>query len=294
MIITIDPGHTKNVNKGVINGYYEGNAMYYLATFLADELSKYKNTEVVITRKESENPSLEERGGLAVRSGSKIFISLHSNATSEAESAAYVCGFYSVKRSVSSELCKKIVSAVTNVMKQSTDAWNRGALVKKTSSGNDYYGVIRASVPDGSPVEYSFIIEHGFHTNKKQCEFLLDKENLKKIAVAEADAIASYFKMEKKVNFAISRIEIPSGSDLNSFVKDGAYYFSGYTAVVNNCPPTENENDSFIMDVNACLYQDVPYVVQRIYYLPSGNEYVRGIYVRNGAFDEVHKPWKKV
>ncbi len=293
MIITIDPGHTQNVNKGVIKGYYEGNAMYYLATFLADELSKYKNTEVVITRKENEDPSLEERGGLAVRSGSKIFISLHSNATSESESAAYVCGFYSVKRSVSSELCKKIVSAVTNVMKQSTDAWNRGALVKKTSSGNDYYGVIRASVSDGSPVEYSFIIEHGFHTNEKQCEFLLDKENLKKIAVAEAEVIASYFKMEKKVGFAVARMEIPSGSDLNSFVNEGAYYFSGNPAVVENCPPTESEDGSFIMDVTACLNQDVPYAIQRIYYIASENEYTRGIYVRNGEFDEVHNPWKK-
>ncbi len=294
MRITIDPGHTKNVNAGVTKGYYEGNAMFVLANYLADALSQYKDTEVLLTRGEDENPTVSERGSLAANSGSRVFISLHSNATSESEDAAYVCGFYSVKRTVSKELCQKLISAVTDVMKKSTDAWNRGALTKKTSSGNDYYGVIRNSVAGNSPVEYSLLIEHGFHTNIKECEFLSDSENLKKIAEAEAEVLAEYFEMEKKVNFVVTREEIPSGADLNDYVYQGEYYFAGYMNKVKNATPSESENSAFILDVTTCSYDDVPYCLQRVYYITSGKEYVRGIYIKDGKFDEVHKEWSKI
>ncbi len=293
MIITIDPGHTKNANAGVIKGYYEGNAMYNLAQHLADALLEYENMRVVITRKENENPSVEERGTLAKDSGSKIFISLHSNATSEAESAAYVCGFYSVKRAVSKKLCTKLISAVTDVMKDSTDAWNRGALTKKTTNGDDYYGVLRSSVSGNSNVEYSFIIEHGFHSNKKECEFLMKDENLKKIALAEAKALAEYFGIKKKANFAVTRTEIPWSSDLNEYVQKGEFYFSGTPGKIKNAPPAEKEDAAFIFDVDTCYYEGVPYVLQRIYYISSGKEYHRGIYISNGKFDEIHKDWSK-
>ncbi len=293
MIITIDAGHTKNTNAGVIKGYYEGNAMFILANYLREELLRYKDTEVVLTRDENENPTLAERGSLAINSKSKIFISLHSNAVSNAESAAYVCGFYSVKREVSKELCQKLVSAVTDVMKEETDAWNRGALTKKNSAGADYYGVLRSSVAGKSEVEYSFIIEHGFHTNKKECEFLMVNENLKKIAKAEAKTLAEYFGMKEKANFAVLRKEIPSGSDLNDYIESGEYYFSGIPGSVKNPPAVESEKNAFILDVTTCLYQDVPYSVQRIYYVTSGKEYVRGLYINNGKFDEIHKDWSK-
>ncbi len=293
MRITIDPGHTKNVNAGVLSGYFEGNAMYMLAQYLRDELSEYQNTQIVITRSENENPTLSERGSLAVNSGSKIFISLHSNAVSNAESAAYVCGFYSVKRKESKSLCGKLIAAVTKVMKEKTDAWNRGALTKKTSSGSDYYGVIRSSVAGNSAVEYSFIIEHGFHTNKKECEFLMDNENLKKIAKAEADVLAEYFGMEKKINFSVTRMEIPAGSDLNDYVSEGEYYFSGIPGKAINIPPAEREDSAFLLYVENCYYEGIPYAVQRLYSIPSGKEYVRGIFVHGGKFHEVNKEWSK-
>ena len=293
MIITIDPGHTRNTNAGVINGYYEGNAMYILAKYLLDELSEYQNTSVLITRGEDENPTLAERGSLAVNSGSKIFISLHSNSVSNSETAAYVCGFYSVKRPDTKILCGKLVSAVTNVMKETTDAWNRGALTKKNTSGSDYYGVIRSSVAANSGVEYSFIIEHGFHSNKKECEFLMNNENLKKLAKAEADVLAEYFGMNKKANFSVSRIEIPSNSNLNDYVSKGEYYFSGIPFKVSNAVPAEKEDAAFLMDVEACYYEGIPYVTQRLYYITSGKEYIRGIFVHKGKFHEVHKDWSK-
>jgi LysM repeat protein len=62
----------------------------------------------------------------------------------------------------------------------------------------DYYGVIRNS--QGGSVKYSYIIEHGFHTNEKECAFLLDESNLRLIARAEAEAIAQYFSLSETEN----------------------------------------------------------------------------------------------
>ena len=50
------------------------------------------------------------------------------------------------------------------------------------------------------PVKYSFIIEHGFHDNVKECTFLNDNSNLKKMAEAEAKAIADYFGVKQATN----------------------------------------------------------------------------------------------
>jgi len=60
-----------------------------------------------------------------------------------------------------------------------------------------------------------------------------------------------------------------------------------------NQPNVELETDAFILDVDTCLYQEMPYVIQRIYYLGSGKEYVRGLYVKDGITKEIHKDWSK-
>jgi N-acetylmuramoyl-L-alanine amidase len=215
MIITIDPGHTAKVNAGVIKGYYEGDAMYKLGKHLADALAAYQNVKIYSTRGENENPTLSERGKKAIGNKSDVFISLHTNAVSDSEAASYVCGFYSVKRKSSEKLCGELVKAVTNEMEEETTARSKGALTKKNSSGSDYYGVIRHSVAGNSPVKHSFIIEHGFHTNRKECEFLMSEANLKAIARAEAKVLAKYFNLKPKETTAYN-VEIGPFKDKNT------------------------------------------------------------------------------
>jgi hypothetical protein len=128
-------------------------------------------------------------------------------------------------------------------MEESTDAWNRGALTKKNSDGNDYYGVIRSSVSSNSRVEYSFIIEHGFHTNKKECEFLMNEENLKKIAVAEAKVFADYFKLNLKENIVYG-IEIGPYADKSKAESIlSKIQQSGYSARIVEITPQKTIDD---------------------------------------------------
>ena len=201
MKITLDPGHGQFGNPGVLSGYYEGTRVFMLAEALRDELLKYEDTEVVITRKTiTDNPSLSQRGGAAAKNGSELFISLHSNAASN-PAAHGVSVFRSVKRPDSEKLGKLLGDAVVSLMKKETDiTYLRGVMTRTESfdgTVEDYYGVLRSAVK-GENVKYAFIIEHGFHTNLTECGFMFSDKNLSLIAETEASVIASYFGLKKK------------------------------------------------------------------------------------------------
>ena len=201
MKITLDPGHGQFGNPGVLSGYYEGTRVFMLAEQLRKELEKYEDTEVVLTRKNiTDNPSLANRGGEAAKNGSRLFLSLHTNAASN-PAAHGVSVFRSINRPQSEELGRLLGNCVVGVMKKHTDiTYLRGVMTRTESFGGelqDYYGVIRSSVKSDN-VEYSFIIEHGFHTNLTECGYMYDDASLCEIACAEAKVIADYFGLKLK------------------------------------------------------------------------------------------------
>ena len=210
--VTFDAGHGPYDNRGVIQEYYEGRRMFTLMTFLVAELSKYENIEIYTTRQTMyDAPVLASRGKVAADNGSELFISLHSNWFSSSV-ASGVSVYRSYFRPDSAELGTQLGMAVANVMNEKTgNTFMRNDNVPMTriepaaapENGDgvtqDYYNVIRQSVKS-SACKYSFIIEHGFHSNYEECQFLLDDNNLKKIAKAEADVIAKYFKLYTKEN----------------------------------------------------------------------------------------------
>lgn len=206
--IVIDPGHYTEYNKGVAAGYYEGNAVYKLAQYLKEELqSGTDQVEVIMTKGTmAENPGVFERGQIAVRKGATVFLSLHSNAVGDTvkyEKAYGVSVYRSLFLPESEDLGKKLADAAAAVMAPETGVtYSRGVLTRKSdTTGKDYYGVIRGAVnsagtvahASAGPVKHAFIIEHGFHTNSRECAFLAVDDNLKKIAKAEANTIKEHF-----------------------------------------------------------------------------------------------------
>ena len=224
MRITLDPGHGQFGNPGVIAGYYEGTRVFMLAEALKAELEKYENVSVVITRKQiTDNPSLSGRGGEAAKNGSELFISLHSNAASN-PAAHGVSVFRSVKRPESESLGRLLGDAVVNLMKKQTQiTYLRGVMTRTESydgTVQDYYGVLRSAVKSDS-VKYAFIIEHGFHTNLTECEFMYSDKNLLEVAKTEAEVIAAYFNLKKKDDKPTEYIEyvVQPGDTLTSIAR---------------------------------------------------------------------------
>ena len=176
--IILDPGHVEGYNKGAVSGYYEGTAMYHYAHLLADKL-RAAGMEVGVTRtKITDNPSLTARGKQA--KGADMLVSLHSNAASSA-SANDVTVFYSIKRGGDKVHAAALSEGLAGLINGGTR--DRGANTRKGSGDWDYYTVIQAAVAAGCP--HVFLIEHGFHSNKKECTWLMQPANMEAMATLE-------------------------------------------------------------------------------------------------------------
>ena len=199
MKICLDAGHYGKYNRSPVNSkYYESDMTWKLHLLLKTELEK-RGFEVVTTRtNQSADLGLEARGRKS--KGCCLFLSLHSNASSNTSADnSWACCLVPDSKTgideISADLGKKLADKVTGIM---TGKSNSGYVYRRAGNGGtDYYGVLRGAKSVGTP---AILMEHGFHTNIQNTEFLLDDENLKKIAVAEADIIAEYFKVRTSDN----------------------------------------------------------------------------------------------
>lgn len=199
MLILLDPGHTEGYNRSAVTPEYaEGTRMWVLAGILKEKLEA-KGFSVKLTRDRiDDDPSLRERGTEAGRLGARLLLSLHSNAPSKNPDGSYdesktgtVGCFSQADIAFNRPLTEALTQAVATVM----DNPDLGSFYKDYPNrpGVDYYGVLRYAAASGCP--RAIIIEHGFHTNKKDSEFLMRDENLETIASAEAEVLAKAFGM---------------------------------------------------------------------------------------------------
>ena len=122
-----------------------------------------------------------------------LFLSLHSNAAGNGvcESVDYPVVFYPVSGKgigLAAELAECIHKTMGTLQPAQTRVrWN-------SAHNADYYGVIRFTAAFGVT---GMILEHSFHTNTRMTSWLLDDENLKRLAAAEAAAIAEHYGLKK-------------------------------------------------------------------------------------------------
>lgn len=72
-----------------------------------------------------------------------------------------------------------------------------GTIATREGNNGDYYGVIRAAVAVGTT---GLLVEHSFHTNTRSTRWLMDDNNLMRLAEAEASLIAEYYGMPEPGN----------------------------------------------------------------------------------------------
>lgn len=194
--ICLDAGHYGKYNRSpVVPEYYESDMNWKLHLLLKKYLEAY-GIKVSQTRTDkAKDMDLEDRGKMA--KGKDLFLSLHSNAAGD-EKTNYVVCMYQVDDNCgdideqSKALAKKLADCVGNVMGAEAKTWSTQSSKDRDGNGykDDYYGVLRGAHSVGVP---GVIIEHGFHTNKAQAEWLMKDSNLEKLAKAEAAVIAEHY-----------------------------------------------------------------------------------------------------
>ena len=193
--ICLDAGHYgKYYNQSPANTkYYESEMMWKLHLLLKKHLEAY-GIEVVTTRSSiDKDMDLTTRGKTA--QGCNLFLSLHSNAVGDRvnEKVDYPIALVPISGK-GDELGKKLADCVQKTMGTQQD----GRIEARRGSNGDYYGVIRGATAVGV---VGIILEHSFHTNTKAVNWLMNANNLEKLAQAEADLLAAHFGATKKVKW---------------------------------------------------------------------------------------------
>lgn len=207
--VCLDAGHYGKYNRSpVVKSYYESDMTWKLHKLLAKYLKKHGITVVQTRKSKSKDLDLHTRGTKS--KGCDVFLSLHSNACGT-ESVDYVAVYYLVADEnvkcddISKSIAEKLAPVIADVMgvKQGHKTLTRKADYDRNKDGflnDNYYGVLHGSRTVGTP---GLILEHSFHTNKEMTKWLLDKDNLDKLAKAEAEAIAEYFKVVDKTEKSV-------------------------------------------------------------------------------------------
>ena len=229
--ICIDEGHYGEYNRSpVVPAYYESNFTWVFSHYEKEELERL-GFEVILTRTNKDKDlALVKRGKMA--KGCVLFISNHSNA----------CGTESVDHpsviiprpdgeAVISD-CVVIGNRIgvniqkTMGCKQAPKVYDKDAGYDRNGNGkrndDEYYGVMDGAQSTDCPMY--MIVEHGFHTNKANATWLLNDANVKKLAISEANVIATFLK---------ERYDLPqTGSETTDEKHDFDQPINTYTYIV--------------------------------------------------------------
>lgn len=216
ILYVLDPGHVTKYNQGANKDYYEGDKMFTLAQYQKKYLEQYGITVMITRETVKDNPTLSERGKMAVNNAKGydivIFESLHTNAPGSGSDPEKVYGAIAIRSKYlpdNDPFIKALLNTVVDTVKKDTGiTYSRGVTTRLGSAGTtDYYGVIRSAVQSATseaeakkgPVDYAFIMEHGFHTNTIECNWFIKDENLEKLAKNKAAKIAEWFGLASTV-----------------------------------------------------------------------------------------------
>lgn len=201
-VVVIDPGHYGKYNRSpAVQGYWESEVMWKLHKLLKTALEGH-GIVVKVTRTDPDKDlSLTARGKAA--QGADLLISLHSNATGSGinESVDYVVAYHlyddngtkvddqskAIAKSLSAEVAKLMGTRQggKTASRLGSGDWNGDGVMN-----DNYYTVLHNCRLVDTP---GVILEHSFHTNTRSTKWLMEKDNLQKLADSEAKVIAEYF-----------------------------------------------------------------------------------------------------
>jgi N-acetylmuramoyl-L-alanine amidase len=191
VVIVIDPGHGGDNEGTQENTVHEKVMTLITATAMYEELCKYDNAEVYMTRTTDKGLSLKQRAEYAASVDADFLFSIHYNAslshdlygtevwTSFKEpyfSYGYQFGCIQL------ETMKDMGLFARGVKTRHSDDIPKGT--------DDYYGIIRESVALSVP---AVIIEHCHVDNVNDAPFCDSEEDFKAFGRADALSVAKYF-----------------------------------------------------------------------------------------------------
>ena len=191
-VVVLDPGHDSKHAGAYGNGVREEVATLKIAKYCKEELEQYNGITVYMTREGVACPfpnsknnidDIKQRTAWAKTKGADVFVSFHLNSNdSSSPNGAEV--YYPKTSSGGAALAQKIQGELVSL-----------GLKNRGTKANETLAVINSSMKNGFP---GVLIEHAFVSNSSDANNYLNSDaKLKKLGVADAKGIASYFGLGK-------------------------------------------------------------------------------------------------
>lgn len=183
--VCIDPGHggSDRWNRGS-TGYVEADGVLTISRHLKDYLQNTGVFIVYMTRDSDKTMSLTARGMFAANNKVDLFLSEHTNAGGGKGTECYY--------SVDIPGDKEFAAALSKEVSKALGISNRGAKTKEyKKTKEDYMTVIDTAQDHGVP--HVMLIESAFHDKIDEERLLLNNDNLKRIAEAQAKVICKFY-----------------------------------------------------------------------------------------------------
>ena len=290
VIIVIDPGHGgQDPGSIATTGAYEKDCNYAIAQAMMDELNQYEGVQVYMTRSKDEWLTNTGRAMVAATLKADFLISIHNNSGSSTSTGAIA---YCSLNEYYNEPTREMGALILNNLEELGLANGRvQTRVSTTYTYEDYYTLIAESVRAGVP---AVLIEHCFLSNENDAAFVsnsdgsLNMDNLKKMGVADANAVVRYFGLTKRTGEAPSVTKTPvalvggvdptfysTAEELQDFDKESVFayiiYSDGSAKYVK--PDTVGDVDESVVGIQdiAITYDDLKGFVRICY---NNEEYV--------------------
>ena len=213
VVVALDPGHDSTHTGAGANGVREEVLTLKIAQYCKEELEKYANVSVYMTRTTAACPypgnknsggDISDRVYAAAKAGASIFVSFHLNSSTStsAKGAEVIVPNNSWKPEVAQqgkELANDIMDELTAIGLQKRSIYSKDTTLANEKypdgSKSDYFSVQIAAKENNIP---GIIVEHAFVTNTGDVNTYLNNEaGLKKLGVADATGIAKYLGLSK-------------------------------------------------------------------------------------------------
>ena len=197
VVIVIDPGHGGDNLGAEFEEYTEKDMTMTVALAMKEELEKYDNVTVYLTREGDENMTIKDRALFAKEKNADFLFCLHFNSSVNhnlygAEVWVSAFGDYYVKGRQFAEINMQIFEEM--------GLFSRGIKVRLNDNDDNYYGILRYCTNVGVPAA---LIEHCHLDNEMDYPFYQKgEEQWKEFGRKDAEAAARYLGLSSSLTGA--------------------------------------------------------------------------------------------
>lgn len=217
LVIVLDPGHGGMADDGrpeggVYDGFVEKEMNLIVAQAMKEELEKYENVTVYLTRTGDQRLSLEERVNFAKSLNADFLFCLHFNLSKDhntlfgAECWVSAFGRYYSEGYTFADIEMEALEKL--------GLYSRGIKTRLNDKGTDYYGIIRLSVEQDLPC---VLIEHCHMDHENDRPFCEGREQWEAFGRLDATSVAKYFHLRSDIlgvdysDYQTLQVPVPEG-----------------------------------------------------------------------------------